>query len=147
MAIELAAGLLQRSVDQLDIVDGNVVTRGGSVGPSITLAEIARALAPTSKLRGERDPGLAADGWFYCDHMNYPYGVHIAVVRVDRDTGGVTVERYLVAYDIGRAVNPMLVKGQIAGGFAQGLGGALLEEFCSDERGWPVSVIFASYLI
>src|SRR5258707_13991537 len=145
MAIELAAGLLQRSVDQLDIVDGNVVTRGGSVGPSITLAEIARALAPTSKLRGERDSGLAADGWFYCDHMNYPYGVHIAVVRVDRDTGGVTVERYLVAYDIGRAVNPMLVEGQIAGGFAQGLGGALLEEFRYDSRGEPLSVTFADY--
>jgi CO/xanthine dehydrogenase Mo-binding subunit len=77
--------------------------------------------------------------------MNYPYGVHIAVVRVDGETGGVTVERYLVAYDIGRAVNPMLVEGQIAGGFAQGLGGALLEEFCYDDRGEPLSVTFADY--
>jgi carbon-monoxide dehydrogenase large subunit/6-hydroxypseudooxynicotine dehydrogenase subunit gamma len=128
-------------------VDGHVVPRGGSVGPSITLAEIARALAPTSKLRGERDPGLAADGWFYSDHMNYPYGVHIAVARVDRDTGGVAVERYLVAYDIGKAVNPMLVEGQIAGGFAQGLGGALFEEFHYDERGEPLAVNFADYLM
>ena len=79
--------------------------------------------------------------------MNYPYGIHIAVVRVDRDTGGVTVERYLVAYDIGRAVNPMLVEGQIAGGFAQGLGGALWEEFCYDERGEPLAVNFADYLM
>jgi CO/xanthine dehydrogenase Mo-binding subunit len=77
--------------------------------------------------------------------MNYPYGVHIAVVRVDRETGGVTVERYLVAYDIGKAVNPMLVEGQIAGGFAQGLGGALLEEFCYDDRGEPLSVTLADY--
>src|SRR5258707_8950052 len=147
MAIELAAGLLQRNMDQLDIVNGKIVTRDGDVGPSITLAEIARALGPTSKLRGERWPGLAADGWFYCDHMNYPYGVHIAVVRVDRDTGGVVVERYLIAYDIGKAVNPMLVEGQIAGGFAQGLGGALLEEFCYDERGEPLAVNFADYLM
>ena len=88
-----------------------------------------------------------ADGWFYSDHMNYPYGVHIAVVRVDRDTGGVAVERYLVAYDIGKAVNPMLVEGQIAGGFAQGLGGALLEEFHYDERGEPLAVNFADYLM
>ena len=79
--------------------------------------------------------------------MNYPYGVHIAVVRVDRDTAGVTVERYLVAYDIGKAVNPMLVEGQIAGGFAQGLGGALLEEFHYDERGEPLAVNFADYLM
>ena len=57
------------------------------------------------------------------------------------------IERYLVAYDVGRAVNPMLVEGQIAGGFAQGLGGALLEEFLYDERGEPLSVNFADYLM
>jgi CO/xanthine dehydrogenase Mo-binding subunit len=79
--------------------------------------------------------------------MNYPYGVHVAVARVDRGTGGVTIERYLVAYDVGRAVNPMLVEGQIAGGFAQGLGGTLLEEFLYDERGEPLSVNFADYLM
>jgi aerobic carbon-monoxide dehydrogenase large subunit len=144
-AIELAAVLLQRGPAELDVTDGRVVTRHADAGPSVSLAEIARALAPGSKSRGEREPGLAADGWFYSDHMNYPYGVHIAVVRVDRETGGVTVERYLVAYDIGRAVNPMLVEGQIAGGFAQGLGGALLEEFGYDERGEPLSVTFADY--
>jgi len=116
----VAAEMLQRPADQLDIVDGNVVTKGRAAGPSVTLAAVARALAPTSKLRGARPPGLAADGWFFCDHMNYPYGVHIAVVRVDRATGGVAVERFLVAYDIGKAVNPMLVEGQIAGGFASG---------------------------
>jgi aerobic carbon-monoxide dehydrogenase large subunit len=146
-AIDIAVGLLQRNADQLDVVDGNILTGDGDGGPSIPLGEIARALAPTSKLRGEHEPGLSADGWFYSDHMNYPYGVHIAVVRVDRETGGITVERYLVAYDIGRAVNPMLVEGQIAGGFAQGLGGALLEELGYDDRGEPLSVTFADYLM
>ena len=121
--------------------------RDAPAGPSMTLGEIAKALEPASKLRGARAPGLAADGWFYSDHMNYPYGVHIAVARVDRDTGGVTIERYLLAYDIGRAVNPMLVEGQLAGGFAQGIGGALLEEFLYDERGEPLSVNFADYLM
>jgi carbon-monoxide dehydrogenase large subunit/6-hydroxypseudooxynicotine dehydrogenase subunit gamma len=113
----------------------------------VTLGEVAKALEPASKLRGTRTPGLSAEGWFYSDHMNYPYGVHIAVVRVDRDTGGVTIERYMLAYDIGRAVNPMLVQGQLAGGFAQGIGGALLEEFLYDERGEPLSVNFADYLM
>jgi carbon-monoxide dehydrogenase large subunit/6-hydroxypseudooxynicotine dehydrogenase subunit gamma len=129
------------------VVDGKVVLRGGGIGPSMTLAEVARALEPASKVRGKREPGLAADGWFYTDHMNYPYGVHLAVVKVDRETGGVTVERFVVAYDIGKAVNPMLVTGQIAGGFAQGIGGALLEEFLYDERGEPLSVNFADYLM
>jgi carbon-monoxide dehydrogenase large subunit len=146
-ALAVAAEMLQRPTDQLDIVDGNVVTTGRTAGPSVTLAAVARALAPTSKLRGARAPGLVADGWFFCDHMNYPYGVHIAVVRVDCATGGVAVERFLIAYDIGKAVNPMLVEGQIVGGFAQGLGGALLEEFCYDARGEPLAVNFADYLM
>ncbi len=60
-------------------------------------------------------------------------------MRSIADTGGVAVERYLVAYDIGRAVNPMLVEGQIVGGLAQGIGGALFEEFLYDERGEPLS--------
>jgi CO/xanthine dehydrogenase Mo-binding subunit len=61
--------------------------------------------------------------------------------------GKVTCERYLVAYDIGRAVNPKLVEGQIVGGFAQGLGGALLEEFRYDEAGQPGSVTFMDYML
>ena len=79
--------------------------------------------------------------------MVYPYGVHIAAVRVDADTGGVAVERYAIAYDIGKAVNPRLVEGQIAGGLAQGIGGALLEEFLYDGNGEPLSVSFADYLM
>ena len=69
------------------------------------------------------------------------------MVKVDRETGGVTVERFAVAYDIGRAINPALVHGQIVGGFAQGLGGALLEEFTYNERGDPLATTFADYLM
>jgi CO/xanthine dehydrogenase Mo-binding subunit len=145
-AIETAAELLQAPADALDIVDGRVVRAGAAAGPSIALSDVARALAPTANPR-PREPGLSAEGWFHANHMTYPYGVHIAVVAVDRDTGAVSVERYLVAYDIGRAVNPMLVEGQIVGGFVQGLGGALFEEFLYDERGEPVSVTFADYLM
>jgi carbon-monoxide dehydrogenase large subunit len=145
-AIELAAELLQQPAAALDVVDGEVV-RAGQSGPSMSLGDVARALEPGSRLRGERAPGLSAEGWYYTDHMNYPYGIHVAVARVDRETGGVAIERYLVAYDVGRAVNPMLIEGQIAGGFAQGLGGSLFEEFLYDERGEPLSVNFADYLM
>ena len=145
-ALEVAAELMQQDASALAVSDGNVVRKGAD-GPSIGLGEIAKALEPTSKLLGARSPGLSADGWFFSDHMVYPYGVHIALAKVDRDTGGVTIERYSLAYDVGRAVNPMLVEGQLAGGFAQGVGGALLEEFCYDERGEPLSVNFADYLM
>jgi carbon-monoxide dehydrogenase large subunit len=146
-ALEFAAERLQAPVDALDIVNGQVVRADRSSGPSIGLGEIAAALAPTKKSRGAREPGLAAEGWFHVEHQVYPYGSHLAVVRVDRGTGGVTIERYLIGYDIGRAINPMLVKGQIVGGFTQGLGGALLEEFVYSERGDPLSVTFADYLL
>jgi carbon-monoxide dehydrogenase large subunit/6-hydroxypseudooxynicotine dehydrogenase subunit gamma len=146
-ALELAAALLQQPADALTVENGVVRRAGAPGGPSITLGELAKALSPTSRLRGDRDPGLCADGWFETDHQTYPYGVQIALVRVDAATGGVVVERALVAYDVGRAINPMLVRGQIVGGFVQGLGGALLEEFRWDERGEPLSVTFADYLM
>jgi carbon-monoxide dehydrogenase large subunit len=68
-------------------------------------------------------------------------------VRIDRDTCGVVVERFFVGYDIGRAVNPMLVEGQIVGGVAQGIGGSIMEEFVYDAAGQPLSVTFADYLM
>jgi carbon-monoxide dehydrogenase large subunit len=136
-ALEAAAGLMQLPVAGLDLADGRVVRREMPDGPSMELGEIARNMPG----------GLDADGRYTTEHMNYPYGVHVAVVRVDRATGGVDIERYLTAYDIGRAVNPMLIEGQIAGGFAQGVGGALSEEFRYDERGEPLSVTFADYLM
>ncbi len=146
-AITAAASLLQSAPDTLDVVDGKVVRKAAPQGPSVTLGEIARALAPASKLLGDALPGLSAEGWFESQHMTYPYGVHLAVVRIDRGSGAVAVERFLVAYDIGRAVNPMLVEGQISGGVAQGLGGALFEEFRYDARGEPLAVSFADYLM
>ncbi len=146
-ALAAAAALLQTPAETLDVIDGSVVRKGATRGPSITLGDIARALNPGSKLAGDATPGLAADGFFEQQHMNYPYGIHVALVRADRDTGAVFLERFFVAYDIGRAVNPMLVEGQIAGGVVQGIGGALFEEFCYDPRGEPLCVTFADYLM
>ncbi len=134
--LRAAAELMQTGVEALDIVDGEIVRTGGP-GPSMPLAELARALPHA----------LSAEDTFESSHMVYPYGVHIAVVRVDAETSGIAIERYMMAYDIGKAVNPKLVEGQIAGGFAQGVGGALYEEFLYDDSGEPLSVTFADYLM
>jgi CO/xanthine dehydrogenase Mo-binding subunit len=136
-ALQHAATLMQTNISNLDIVDGTIVRTGGAGGPSMTLGDLAAAVPG----------GLNAEHTFESTHMVYPYGVHIPVVRIDRDTGGVVVERYLVAYDVGRAVNPMLIEGQIVGGLAQGVGGALMEEFRYSETGEPLSVTFADYLM
>jgi CO/xanthine dehydrogenase Mo-binding subunit len=147
LALEVGSQFLQAPLDELTVANGRVLRKGMPAGPSLALGEIAKKLAPGSKLLNGREPGLAAEGWFHTEHMTYPYGVHAAVVAVDRETGAVKIERYLIAYDVGRAVNPMLVEGQLVGGFAQGLGGALFEEFLYDERGEPLSTTFADYLV
>jgi aerobic carbon-monoxide dehydrogenase large subunit len=136
-ALRRAAELMQIQPGALDLVDGKIIRVRGLNGPSMTLGDLARALPEE----------LSAEDTFETTHMVYPYGVHIAVVGVDGETGGVTVEHYTIAYDIGRAVNPMLVEGQIAGGFAQGIGGALFEEFRYNDAGEPLSVTFADYLM
>jgi len=146
-ALEFAAELLQTPASELDIVDGTVARKNGAGGPSITLADIAKRIAPGSKLLRGRSPQLAAHGWYNTPYTVFPYGAHLAVVRVDRETGMVTVERFMVAYDVGRAVNPMMVAGQLVGGCAQGLGGALMEEFVYGETGEPLSATFADYLL
>ena len=145
-ALEIAAELLQASPADLDIADGKV-TRRDRKGGSISRAEIAKRVAPGCKLLRGRTPQLAAHGWYNTDHTVFPYGVHLATVKIDRETGQITVERFMVAYDVGRAVNPLLIEGQLVGGCVQGLGGALCEEFRHDANGEPLAVTFADYLM
>ena len=146
-ALAYASELLQTATSELDIVDGVVVTRGTSFGPSISLADIAGRLAPGARLLGDREPGFTAEGWYNTERLAFSYGVHVALVRIDRETGGVAIERYVVAQEVGRAVNPMLIEGQLTGGCVQGIGGSLYEEFTYSDSGDPLSVTFADYLM
>jgi CO/xanthine dehydrogenase Mo-binding subunit len=146
-ALEFASELLQTPAEDLDIIDGVVMKRGLQDGPSITLADLSKKLAPGAKILQGRDPHLAATGWYNTDNTVFPYGVHLAVVRIDKQTGHVAVERFMVAYDVGRAINPLMIEGQLVGGCVQGLGGALSEEFVYDENGEPLAVTLADYLL
>lgn len=134
-AIALAAPLLQADAQALTLEDGHVISRDSGAG--ISLGDIA----------AQSGEGLFSEGLFKADHMAYPYGIHVAQVSIDKPTCGIKVERYLVAYDVGRAINPMLIEGQIVGAAAQGMGGALLEEFVYDEAGQPLATSFADYLM
>ena len=144
-AAEVAARMLEAAPGDLVSENGRISVRGDP-GASVTLAEVAQATAPASPyLRPGEPAGLSARRRFEVAHMTYPYGVHLAVVDVDPGTGAVQVLRYLVAYEVGRAINPALVAGQLRGGAAQGIGGALFEEFCYDENGQPQSATFMDY--
>jgi carbon-monoxide dehydrogenase large subunit len=145
-AITVAASHLEIDESDLEVVEGRVQVVG-TPGVTLSLGRIAELLEPVNAGRLGLSPGLVADGWFTTEHMTYPYGVHVAVVRVDVETGCPELEKYFVAFDIGRALNPKLVDGQIAGGVAQGIGGALFEQFTYSTEGQPTSTSFMDYLI
>ena len=134
--LELAA--LERDLDSadLDLSPEGVVGVEEGVDP-----------VPFGRLRELAGGQLSAETTFRTDAMSFPYGLHCAAVEIDTETGGVRIERYAVAYDVGRAVNPQLIEGQIRGGLAQGLGGALFEELAYDENGQLISGSFMDYLI
>lgn len=146
-ALQTAASLLQVPEAELEIDEGVISRKGEAQGPSVTLADVARALRPGSSLLNGKDPGLKTVAQFTADHMTYPYGFHIGQVRIDPETCGVEIEKYLVAYDIGKSVNPMLVEGQLVGGACQGIGGALYEQFVYDEQGQPLATSFMDYVM
>ncbi len=124
-ALRVAAELLEASVEDLSL-EASGVEVVGSPDRRLSLGEIAEACDPQRSAAMGEEPGLGARRTFSVDHMTYPYGVHLAQVEIDPETGGVRIARYFVAYEVGRAVNPTLVEGQLVGGAAQGIGGALL---------------------
>ena len=141
LLIETASEKLQLPAAELTISAGRVGSQGRENGPSMSVSEVVAA-----RLDDHGGEVLSAEATFETTHMTYPYGIHLAVVRVDGKTAGLNIERIVVAYDVGRAVNPTLIEGQIAGGMAQGIGGALYEEFLYTEDGQPISATFADYL-
>ena len=145
-ARRVAAELLEAAPEDLELRHGRLSV-AGSPGAGVSLAEVAAACDPVSSARRGDPPGLTAERAFADAPMTYPYGVHLAQVEVDVETGAVDVLRYFVGYEVGHAVEPVLVEGQLVGGVAQGLGGALLEEFRYADSGQPLSASFMDYLL
>ncbi|HET6501307.1 MAG TPA: xanthine dehydrogenase family protein molybdopterin-binding subunit [Amycolatopsis sp.] len=143
-ARRVASDMLEVSPDDLRIENGTFVV-AGVPGKRVTLAEIVRECFTARQLRNGEEPGLIGRGTFVVDVMTYPYGVHCAQVEIDPGTGGVRLLRYAIGYEIGRSLNPLIVDGQLQGGLAQGIGGALFEEFTYDASGKPLNTTLADY--
>jgi carbon-monoxide dehydrogenase large subunit len=142
-AVRRAAGeLLGAPADDVRLQGARAFV-AGSPDRCLTLADVARMVA--GKASPVAGPVLTSTRSFSVEHMTYPYGVHFALVEIDPGTGGVRVLRYFVAYEVGRAINPANVEGQILGGAVQGIGGALLEEICYSESGQPLAASLADY--
>ena len=114
------------------IIDNGVVHCNYPAIKHMTFSEIVKQAPVEITETGDRGKVLSVQSEFNTSHMTYPYGVHLVVAKIDKETAMVTLEGIVVAYDVGRSINPLLVKGQIVGGVAQGIGGALLEEFIYD---------------
>jgi carbon-monoxide dehydrogenase large subunit len=144
-AVRIAAHLMEVAPDDIEItMDGYTVK--GAADQKKTIGEIAGAAYGGNVPAGD-EPGLEATRFFTAPGETFPFGVHIAVVDIDKDTGRVTFRRMICVDDCGTVVNPLLLDGQRHGGIAQGAAQALCEEVHYDEDGQLLSSTFGDYAI
>jgi aerobic carbon-monoxide dehydrogenase large subunit len=142
--LKIASHLLEAAPDDIVLADGTAKVAG--TDRTIPIAKLAReAYTQTHRFKGEIEPGLTETG-HYDPPGTFSNACHVAIVDVDVETGHVGVEKFLVAEDAGRIINPMIAEGQVHGGIAQGIGNALLEEIIYDENGSILTATLADYL-
>jgi carbon-monoxide dehydrogenase large subunit len=166
-ALQLAAQLLEAAPEDLELVDGVARVRGVP-GRELTLGALATVANPIryaygkeaaaaalrlvkprqgAVLGADEEPGLEARGYYAPPQATFASGCHAAIVEVDVETGQVTFVKYVVQHDCGTIVNPTIVEGQIHGGVAQGIGGALYEKLVYDEAGQLLAGSFMDFLM
>ncbi|MGH3444499.1 MAG: aerobic carbon-monoxide dehydrogenase large subunit, partial [Nocardioidaceae bacterium] len=170
-ALRIAADALEASPEDLEIVDGDVRVRGAAEGAGghIDLGAVAVLSNPLRYAFDEaagratqfatpadpdlppiaegEQPGLESSDYYSPPRSTFANGMHAVVVETDPDTADITLLRYCVVHDCGTLINPMIVEGQIHGGVAQGVGGALYERIVYDEDGQLVNASFMDFLM
>ncbi len=141
-ASRIVADRFEAAPDDIVVLPDQRLGVAGVPDASLTWAEVAAIAAdlPASD-------GLAAELIHDQGHATFPFGTHLSVVEVDTMTGTVRLLRHIAVDDCGTVVNPLLVAGQVHGGFAQGAGQALWEQVLYDEDGNPLTATLVSYLI
>ncbi len=143
----VAAALLEASAEDIELGDARAAVRG-SPDRSLTFRELARTVHFRSNELKGAEPSLEATVHFANPvPWTFTNGAHLAVVEVDVETGAVRVLKYVAVDDCGRIVNPALVEGQVCGGIAQGIGGALGERCVYDEAGQLLTASLMEYPI
>ncbi len=141
-----AGALLEASPEDLEIEDGRVFVRGAPQS-AVDFARIVQAAIPTFAKPGVVTPDFDATAYHHVPTVTFASAVHAAVVDVDRDTGAVKLVRYVVAHDCGTVLNPIIVDGQVHGGVAQGVGGALFEDMAYDAEGQLLAGSLMDYAV
>ncbi|MGP3956553.1 aerobic carbon-monoxide dehydrogenase large subunit [Nonomuraea sp. 3N208] len=167
-ALRIAADALEADPSDLQITDGVVHVAGAPTAsiPLSTVAVLANPLryafddeaAKATQFSGTaspdrppvaegEEPGLEGRDYYSPIRSTFAAGMHAAVVETDPDTAEIRIVRYAVVHDCGRLINPMIVEGQIHGGVAQGVGGALYERMVYDSHGQLVNASFMDFLM
>ncbi len=162
-----AANMLEADIDDIELRDGAAWVKG--TDRTVSLAAVATAtnplryafneaakaatqFAPASRHDGPpldegEHPGLEATDYYSPACATWAYGVHGAILEVDPELCSVKIRRYVCIHDCGNMINPMIVEGQVMGGLAQGIGGALYERIEFDAEGNPINANFVDFLV
>jgi carbon-monoxide dehydrogenase large subunit len=147
-AKKLAAHLLEAAAEDMvyDATAGKLYVKG-SPDKAKTIQDIAAAAAVAYSLPHGMEPFLDDTAYYDPPNCTYPFGTHICMVEVDKDTSEVKILRYVAVDDVGRVINPMIVDGQVHGGIAQGVAQALWEGAVYDENGQLVTGSLMEYAV
>jgi carbon-monoxide dehydrogenase large subunit len=129
-----AAAMLEAHEDDL-VFENETIAVKGAPASGKAFADIAAFAYRPVPLPPGLDPGLSDEAFFEPGNNTYPFGCHISMVEIDRETGELTLLRFVAVDDAGNLINPLIVDGQIHGGLAQGIGQAMIEEVVYGEEG------------
>jgi aerobic carbon-monoxide dehydrogenase large subunit len=141
----IAAHVLEADAGDLEFSGGRFTVRGTDKGTS--LGDLALAVFTAHDLPDGIEPTLDSEATFDPENFSYPHGTHLCATEVDTETGRITLRHYVCVDDIGQAVNPLIVEGQVHGGLAQGIAQALFEEAVHDDQGTLTTATFVDYLL
>ena len=142
-ASRIAAHHMEAANEDMEFFEGTFTVAGTDRTMSFT--DVAKLASAPGNIPGDMEPGINEDATYTATIMNYPNGCHICELEIDPDTGTIEVVDYNVVDDVGTVMNPLLLKGQIMGGIAQGLGQALMEEISYDDSGQLITASFMDY--
>lgn len=145
---KFAAALMEANEEDLIFENGKISVKGAPSAGTKEFSEVAAYAYVPVPLPEGLEPGLSEEAFFEPSNNTYPFGCHIAMLEVDRDTGEPTLLKFVAVDDAGNLINPLIVEGQIHGGLAQGIGQAMIEEVVyNKEDGQPLTGSFMDYAL
>ena len=141
-----AAALLEAHEDDLVFQNGTIAVKGSPTTAKSFADVAAYAYVPVPLPEG-LEPGLSDEAFFEPTNNTYPFGCHISMLEIDRETGEPTLLKFVAVDDAGNLINPMIVEGQIHGGLAQGIGQAMVEEVVYGDDGQLLTGSFMDYAL